>query len=93
MPAPGNRPQDQAHVLARVPEPRLPGSQILTGYKQSLARDSGLLDTDTYSLSLTHKVGSVFDLAVSGIYTTYEKDGVFLPTKDYRAEARLGIRW
>ena len=71
----------------------LPASQILTTYKESLAREAGLLDTDTYSLSLTHRVGSAFDFALSGIYTTYEKDGVFLPNKDYRAEARLGIRW
>ncbi len=71
----------------------LPASQILTTYKESLARETGLLDTDTYSLSLTHRVGSALDFALSGIYTTYEKDGVFLPNRDYRAEARLGIRW
>src|SRR5207247_3915349 len=70
-----------------------PLSQIITSFKQSLAIDTSLLATDTYSLSLTHRVGSLFDLALSGVVTTYEKDGVLQPIKDYKAEARLGVRF
>ena len=68
-------------------------SQIITAYKSLLAQDSSLLITDTYSLSLSHRVGSLLDLALSGVMTTYERDGILQPNRDYRAEAKLGLRF
>ena len=58
-----------------------------------LGVDTSLLAADTYSLSLTHRIGSIFDLALSGVVTTYEKDGLLQPNRDYKAEARLGIKF
>jgi hypothetical protein len=68
-------------------------TQIITSFRQAHALDQGLLVTDTYSIGLTHRVGSLFDLALSGVMTTTQKDGLPLPDPDYRAEAKLGIRF
>jgi hypothetical protein len=68
-------------------------SSIVTSFKESLARDASILTTDTYSISLSHRVGSILDLMLSGILTTYEKDGFLQPNKDYKAEARLGLKF
>src|SRR5258708_39037733 len=68
-------------------------SQIITAYKSLLSQDASLLITDTYSLSLSHRVGSLLDLALSGVMTTYEKDGGLMANRDYKAEAKLGLRF
>ena len=36
---------------------------------------------------------SPLDLALSGVVTTYEKDGILQPNRDYKAEAKLGLRF
>jgi hypothetical protein len=68
-------------------------TQIVTAYKETQTQDQGLLLADTYSLSLTHKVGSLFDLSLSGAMTQQQKDGLLLPNPDYRADLKLGLKF
>ncbi len=70
-----------------------PASQILTGYQESVTQDSGVLTSDTYTLSLTHHVGSILDFNLSGVLTTHEKDGILQPITEYKAEAKLGLHF
>jgi len=69
-----------------------PTTQLATGFRETRTREQSLLSSDTYSFSLTHRVGSLLDIILRGLMTTYEKDGLFQPT-EYRAEAKLGIRF
>lgn len=68
-------------------------TQIVTSYREAQTQDQGLLSADTYSLSLTHKIGSLFDLSLSGAMTQQQKDGMLLPDPDYRADVKLGVKF
>lgn len=68
-------------------------TQLITSYRETQTQDQGLLSSDTYSLSLTHKVGSLFDLSLSGAMSQQQKDGLQLPNPDYRADVKLGLRF
>jgi hypothetical protein len=68
-------------------------TQIVTSYKETQMQDQGLLLADTYSLSLTHRVGSLLDLSLSGAVTQQQKDGLLLPNPDYRADLKLGVKF
>ncbi|HXG23279.1 MAG TPA: hypothetical protein VNJ09_01895, partial [Chthonomonadales bacterium] len=68
-------------------------TQIITGFREDETQDSGLFSTETYSLSLSHRIGSVFDFILTGSMTTRTKDRMLHPDPDYKAEAKLGIRF
>jgi hypothetical protein len=68
-------------------------TQIVTSYRDSETWAQGILETDTYSLSLTHRIGSSLDLMLSGSMTTTFQNGLWQPDPDYRADARLGLRF
>jgi hypothetical protein len=68
-------------------------TQFTTSFREAATQDQGLLATDTYTLALTHKIGSLLDFALSGTMTNYLKDGLPQPNQDYRAEAKLGLHF
>lgn len=68
-------------------------TQIATTFRQTQAFEQNLLSTDTYGIRLTHRVGSMLDLMLGGTMTTYLRDGAELQKPDYRAEAKVGIRF
>lgn len=68
-------------------------TQIITGFREDETQDSGLFSTETYSLSLSHRIGPVFDFILTGSMTTRTKDRMLQPDPDYKAEAKLGIRF
>lgn len=68
-------------------------TRIVTAYKATQTQDQGLLLADTYSLGLTHRVGSLFDLSLSGAMTQQQRDGLLLPNPDYRADLKLGLKF
>lgn len=71
----------------------LPASHIVTGYRGSLTEDAALVSADTYTLNLVHRLGTALDFSLSGAVTRYERDRVPQPLREYRAEARLGLRF
>jgi hypothetical protein len=68
-------------------------TSIVTTYRRSETLEENVLAADTFALSFVHRLGSIFDLSLSGTMTQYEKDGITQPTRDYRAEAKLGVRF
>jgi len=70
-----------------------PASQLAAAYRGALTREASLLEADTYSLSLRHRVGAAFEMVLSGSMTQYSRDGLLQPSRDYSAEAKLGIRF
>lgn len=68
-------------------------TEIATTYRQSQTSELNLLCSDTYGLRLTHRIGSLLDLMLTGTMTTYLRDGIEQQKPDYRAEAKLGIRF
>ncbi|MEP6754026.1 MAG: hypothetical protein ABJA67_00880, partial [Chthonomonadales bacterium] len=68
-------------------------TQVTTGFKEAQTIDTGLLSINTYSLNLTHRFGSIFDFAVGGSVITTERNGLLQPNPDYRAEAKVGIKF
>ncbi len=68
-------------------------TSLNASYRGAMTREQNLFGTDTYSLIFAHRIGSLFDLMFSGSMTNYLKDGLLLPNQEYRAEARLGIRF
>jgi hypothetical protein len=64
-----------------------------TKYLGSLTRAASLMATDTYSLNLTHSIASRLDLTFAGSMTTQEQNGILLPNRDYRVDARIGMRF
>lgn len=68
-------------------------TQITTSYREVQTFDQNLLAVDTYSLSLTHKVGSLLDFSLNGSMTTTAKDRVLQPLPDYRADVKVGLKF
>ncbi len=64
-----------------------------SSFKGTQSLDQSLLGTDTYAMTLTHKIGSLFDLSISGTMTSYLTNGILQPNQDYRAEAKLGVKF
>lgn len=71
-----------------------PTTLVTTGYKGALTQDpTSLLNADTYTFSLTHKIGSLLDLMLNGSMTLYQKNGLPQSGTEYKAEANLGVRF
>lgn len=68
-------------------------TQIATTFRQAQTLDQNFLSTDTYGVRLTHRIGSLLDLSLSGTRTSYLRNGLEMQLPDYRAEAKLGIRF
>jgi len=68
-------------------------TQIITGFREDAIQDSSLLSTETYSLRLSHRIGTVFDFVLTGAVTMNTKDRILQTDPDYKAEAKLGIRF
>jgi hypothetical protein len=68
-------------------------TSLNASYRSAWTREQNLMGSDTYSLIFAHRIGSLFDLMFSGSMTNYLKNGLLLPNQEYRAEARLGIRF
>lgn len=69
------------------------GTSLNASYRGAWTRQQDLMGSDTYSLIFAHRIGSLFDMMFSGSMTNYLKNGLLLPNQEYRAEARLGIRF
>ncbi|MGC8668111.1 MAG: hypothetical protein ACP5VE_08365 [Chthonomonadales bacterium] len=70
-----------------------PTTSLVTSFREALTRGTGLDVEDTVSIGFAHRIASELDLSLSGAVTTYERDGVFQPNRDYRAEAKLALRF
>jgi len=70
-----------------------PTTSLVTSFREALTRSADLNVEDTVSVGFTHRIASDVDLSLSGAMTTYERDGVFQPNRDYRAEAKLALRF
>lgn len=70
-----------------------PTTQLITGYHGTRTQESSLFATDTYSLRLMHRAGTLLDVILGTFVTTYSKNGLIQPDSDYRAEAKIGIRF
>ncbi|MDH7481582.1 MAG: hypothetical protein QHH26_06355 [Armatimonadota bacterium] len=71
-----------------------PRSTISTGYKLDEYVGQGVLDTTSYFLGYTRRVGSDFNLYLGGKLTTYDGDMALMENRtEYEAEARLGIKF
>lgn len=68
-------------------------TRLTTGYHQDATLASALSATDTYSLGLTHRVGSALDLSLTGSVVYSEQNSVMGGIPDYRASANLGLRF
>jgi hypothetical protein len=66
---------------------------LSTSYSLDQCRQGGLLETSVYSLGLTHKVGDTFNFYLGGNMTVYENSQAVSQDPDYKAEARLGIKY
>jgi hypothetical protein len=61
--------------------------------RDTRSRDATAASTDTYTLALTHQVGSAIDLTLSAGLTQRMADGVMQPDSEYRAETKLRLRF
>lgn len=67
---------------------------ISTGFEGRAQYDSSLTSSNTYRLGFTHRLGSAFDLSLSGSYTQNLLNGV--PTADrpeIKTEAKVGLKF
>ncbi|HSV73737.1 MAG TPA: hypothetical protein VLH79_08260 [Chthonomonadales bacterium] len=66
------------------------GTRVAGGYRTAIDR---LHETDSYTMSLSHHLGSHLDLTVSGSWTRRDHGALTPGPADYRADARLGLRF
>lgn len=67
---------------------------LSTGFEGRSQYDSNVTSTNTYRLGYTHRLGSAFDLSLSGSYTQTMLNG--LPSTDkpeLRTEAKVGLKF
>ncbi len=69
------------------------GTRLSGEYRESRLRDTSLDTTGTYSLALTHQVGSALDLSFSLGLTQHLKDGQLQSDSERRAETKLKLRF
>lgn len=70
-----------------------PSTSLVTSFREALTRGAGMDVADTVSVGFSHRVASDLDLSLSGTVTTYQHDGTWEPNRDYRAEAKLALRF
>ncbi len=63
-----------------------------TSVKNAQAVAGAMNSTTTYTIGYTHIVGSRFDLSLAGELTRYQED-LAMPQQEYKATAKLGIRF
>jgi len=67
---------------------------LTTAFKLQNLLDTTLSGQTTYQLGFTHKMGSAFDLSLSGMLTTYDQYGRLDPDKtEMKAQAQLGVHF
>jgi len=65
-------------------------TRLAGGYRTAVDRQSV---SDTYTMSLSHRLGSRLDLTLSGSWSVRDRGDLTPGQYDYRADARLGVRF
>ncbi len=67
---------------------------LTTGFQGRSTLDQGTDATNTYLMTFTHKLGSAFDLSLSGSMTQRAANGLAAADgPDYKAEAKVGVKF
>ena len=67
---------------------------ISTGFEGRSAFDTNLTSTNTYRLGFTHRLGSQFDLSLSGSYSQTLLNGIATSDKpEVKTEAKVGVHF
>jgi hypothetical protein len=67
---------------------------LTTGFKLQSLFDQSLSGQTSYQLGFTHHMGSLFDLTLSGMVTTYDQDVRVDPDRtELKAQAKLGLHF
>lgn len=68
------------------------GGRLSTGYKIAEILAEAEQATETFSIGYTHIIGSSFSLSLSGELTKYDYQSM-LPQEEYKASAKLGVKF
>jgi hypothetical protein len=66
---------------------------LTTGFKLQSLYDKTMLGQVTYQVGYTHRMSSIFDLTLSGLYTTYDQLSIDPDRAEMKAQAKLGLHF